>query len=199
MRRELALSLVLAACGTTPVPAPAGCSEGLHADAARQARLEARLGSVAEGSALLAAARDRVAAVCFAAPGSASVVTTDRVLVLAEDLEESEAAARLGHLLVHLRDGLPLEAVPEGARGAACDEAVTRALALESVAYATEIELQRALEATPHVLRFEITDAVLALAPEARARYVARYLAEHPDGAPGIEGLAHAYRLRCAP
>ncbi len=194
----LAVALALVACGA-PASAPAACAPGTSVDSARRAAIEARLASVEEGGALLAAARDRVREVCFAAPESASVVTTDGALVLARDLDEGEAAARMGHLLVHLRDGLPLEAVPEGARGARCEAGIERALARESVAYVTEVELQHALAITPRRFRFEF-DAVLAALPASeRAPHVQRYLAEHPDGAPGIEGLASAYRARCAP
>lgn len=195
-RRALVIATLLAACGTPSAPSP--CRTGLHADEARATAIEARLASVPEGRALLDAARARLAAICFAEPGSASVVTTDHVAVLARDLEEGEAAARLGHLLVHLRDGLPLEAVPEGASDARCDEGVSRALALEATAYVTEVELQRALGAAPRVLRFELGDMLAALPAGEREPAVQRYLAEHPDGAPGIEGLASAYRQRCA-
>lgn len=195
MRPELALALALFGCGASATPA--ACPAGTRADAARASAIEARLGSVASGRALLAVGRDRVRAVCFADAGSASVVTIEHVVLLAADLEEGEAAARLGHLLVHLRDGLPTDVVHAGLDPAACDAAVERALSLEAHAYVEEVALQDALGAQPTTLAFEFTPAMRAAAPEARASIALSYLRAHPSGGPGIDGLADAYRARC--
>ena len=192
MRRELAL-LGLIGCGA---PAPS-CPSGTHAEAARASAIEHRLASVAEGRALIDAARARVSSVCFGAPQSASVITTDRVILLADGLEEGEAAARLGHLLVHARDGLPTDEVHAGMNADACETAVGRALDLEARAYVVEVSLQTALGARPTMLAFEFGDAMRAAGPDARFEIARTYLRDHPDGGPGIDGLASAYRAIC--
>jgi hypothetical protein len=190
MRAELALVL-LAACETsTP------CPSGMQADAARVEAIVTRLGTVSEGRALLEV-RDRIAATCFATPGSASVITSERIVILASDLEEGEASARLGHLLAHVRDGLPTDAVHSGLAGAACDAAVDRALRLEARAYVIEVSLQEALHARPTTLAFEFAEAMRAAPTEAREAIALAYLRDHPHGAAGIDGLADAYRARC--
>lgn len=192
MRPELAL-LVLIGCGA---PAPA-CPSGTHADAARASAIEHRLASVAEGRALIDAARARVPAICFGASESASVISTDRVILLAEGLEEGEAAARLGHLLVHARDGLATDEVHAGMDADACELGVDRALDLEARAYVVEVSLQSALGARPTTLAFEFADAMRAAPPDARFEIARAYLRDHPDGGPGIDGLASAYRAIC--
>lgn len=191
MRREL-LAIGLAACTSAPV---ATCPAGTDADAARASAIETRLASVSEGRALLGS-RDRVAAICFG--DGASVITSDHVVLLARTLEEGEAAARLGHLLVHARDGLPIDVIHAGVSESDCDAAVDRALALEARAYVTEVALQDALHAQPSVLAFEFASDVRTSTPDAREPLVLAYLRAHPTGAPGIEGLAAAYRARCA-
>ena len=197
MRAEaaLAFAFAVAACGTGGARPP--CPSGTWPDEARERAIEARLASVAEGRTLLDAQQDRVARVCFASASSASVVTHDRVVILAQGLEEAEAAARLGHLLVHLRDGLPIDAVSASLAPAACDAAVDRALALEARAYVAEVALQDELGAHPRMLAFEFGDALRAASGDAREGIVLAYLREHPTGGQGIDGLAEAYRARC--
>jgi hypothetical protein len=191
MRVEL-LALALVACSTAPVP----CPDGTHADEGRAAAIAERLGTVSEGRALLAL-RDRVRAICFGDRTSASVITSEHVVVLNDALEEAEAAARLGHLLVHVRDGLPIDVVSSGLDPAACDAAVDRALTLEARAYVVEVSLQDALGAHPTLLAFELAGDLRAASPDARESIALRYLRAHPSGAPGIDGLADAYRARC--
>ncbi len=192
MRREL-IALVLIGCGA---PAPT-CPSGTHDDVARASAIENRLASVAQGRALIDAARARVPAICFGASESASVITTDRVVLLASGLEEGEAAARLGHLLVHARDGLPTDEVHARMDPAACEAAVDRAIDLEAHAYVVEVSLQTALDARPTQLVFEFVDAMRAAPPDTRFDIARTYLREHPDGGPGIDGLASAYRALC--
>jgi hypothetical protein len=191
MRPELALALVLAACGT-PASAPSACPTGTHADATHASAIEARLGSIAAGRALLDVTRAEVPAICFGDAASTSVITRARVVLLADGLEEGEAAARLGHLLVHVRDGLPIDQLHPP-----CDAAVEHAMALEARAYVEELALQDGLAAHPTTLAFEFADAVRDAAPDAREGIVRTYLHAHPDGAPGIDGLESAYRELC--
>ena len=189
------LALAIAACDHGGSRAP--CPSGAWRDESREHAIEARLASVAEGRVLLDAQRDRVARVCFTSASSASVVTHDRVVILAQGLEEGEAAARLGHLLVHLRDGLPIDAVSPGLAAESCDAAVGRALALEAHAYVVEIALQDELGVHPQTLAFEFGDAVRAASGDSREGIVLAYLRDHPTGGQGIDGLAEAYRARC--
>ena len=189
MRREL-LALLLIGCGATP---PA-CPDGTRPDTARASAIEARLSTVSEGRALIESAH---VSICFVTSGSSSVITTDRVVLLASELEEGEAAARLGHLLVHARDGLPIDLIQSGLDHDACEAAVDRALTLEARAYVTEIALQDALGAHPTTLAFAFAADVRA-APEPERESIAHaYLVAHPDGGPGLDGLAAAYRARC--
>jgi hypothetical protein len=195
MREAIALAFALTACGARAESS--ACPSGTHEDASRTQAIIDRLDTSPDGHALLAR-RSLVARVCFAPASSASVLTTDHVILLADDLELGEAAARVGHLLVHLRDGLPIDAVSGQAAERACDAAVDRALTLEARAYVVEVELQGTLDAHPHVLAFEFTDAVRAAPADARDALVLAYLRTHPSGGPGIEGLGTAYRAQCA-
>jgi hypothetical protein len=187
------LLVALALAGCSEAHQGPSCPAGTHIDEARSDAVRARLASVPSGASLLREAGARLTIVCFAPPTSPSVVDDAHDVILASDLDEGEAAARLGHLLVHLRDGLP----DEGLRSSDCDAAVDHALALEATAYVREVELQHALGVTPRALAFEFAADVLAAPPGAREAIVQAYLAAHPEGAPGIDGLASAYRERC--
>ncbi len=196
MRRELAIALVVVGCGPPAAPSPS-CPSGTHLDAARASAIETRLASVDEGRAWIDAARARVSAICFGSVSSPSVITTDRTVVLSSALEEGEAAARLGHLLVHAREGLPTDMVGRGQGDATCDAAVERALTLEARAYVVEVSLQAALGAHPITLAFEFTDEMRAAPRTQREAIALAYLHAHPDGGPGIDGLESAYRALC--
>jgi hypothetical protein len=152
-----------------------------------------QLERTAEGAAL-AALLPGTAGLCFA-PGALDVITAERALLLSEAMEVREAAARTGHLLVHIRDGVPMPAsVPAGAD---CEALVSVALDREAEAHLVEWRLQRALGASPRVHAFEFDDDLLALPDGARRDAVRAYLAAHPTGAPGIDGLAASYLSRC--
>ncbi len=183
------LALALAGCGGG---APA-CPEGTRSDDARALEIRTRLASVVGGAELVRDAVARVRAICFAPATSASVIDDTFVVILQSDLEPGEAAARLGHLLVHVRDGLPSALL----HGPDCGSAVERALAREATAYVREVALQAELGAAPRALAFEFAADVLAAAPERREPIVLDYLRAHPGGAPGIDGLAAGYRARC--
>jgi hypothetical protein len=187
--RALTLCVLLVGCGEAAVVCPAGTT----ADDARALRIRTRLESVERGAALVREAGERVSVICFAAPRSTSVVDASHRVMLATELDDGEAAARLGHLLVHLRDGLP----DANLHGPDCDAAVEHALALEATAYVEEISLQAELAVTPRVLAFEPSAEILAAPPDAREAIMLAYLRAHPNGAPGIDALSTSYRARC--
>lgn len=181
--------LVLAACGSADRPCPSGHVR----DEDRARAIVARLQSTPLGAAL-AAELPRTAGLCFS-EHALNVVVEDHTLLLASSLPHDEAAARLGHFLVHIRDGLPLREPID--RGADCDALVARALDREAVAYVTEVRLQRALGVTPHALSFEFADDIATLEDAPAIATVRAYLEAHPTGAPHIDGLAAGYRERC--
>lgn len=171
-------------------PAPP-CPEGFVDAIGEGARVREGLAALPEGAALLAALRVEVRW-CFGVV-DVPVVADGRVLVMDRRAPRAEQIARAGHLLLHVTEGLPL---PEtiGA-GADCDALVARAIEREAEAHVLEARLRRALELPPD--RYEFEPALWA-APEAdRVALVARYLREHPDGAPNVDALASGYRQRC--
>jgi hypothetical protein len=187
MRVALAC-LAFAGCG-----AETSCPEGHHRDPARAADIVERLGSTPEGAAL-AALLPGTRGLCFSSE-ALDVITAERALLLSEAVGIDEAAARTGHLLVHARDGLPMPAtIPAGAD---CDALVAVALEREAEAHLVEWRLQRALGASPRRHAFEFDDELLGLTDGARRAAVRAYLAAHPAGAPGIDGLGAGYLSRC--
>lgn len=190
-RRALGGLIVIAlGCGTggSISSHPPPCPEGALDLPARSEAVLGRLGSIPEGAALIEASRDRAGRMCFA-PEGPNAITDDRTIVLDRALGEAEAAARVAHLLVHVRDGSPY---PERARpGADCDATVARALDREARAHAVELEVRRALgvRGGRPVLDFE--EAYWAAAQRDREGLVRRAL--EADG----EGLALGYRQRC--
>ncbi len=187
MRAVLAC-LAVAGCSAAPL-----CPEGHHRDPARAAEIVRRLGGTPEG-AELAALLPGTGGLCFGA-GALDVITAERTLLLSEAMEAPEAAARTGHLLVHARDGLPMpSSIPPGAD---CQALLTVALDREAEAHLVEWRLQHALGASPRLHAFEFDHELLGLPEGARRDAVRAYLAGHPTGAPGIDGLAAGYLSRC--
>lgn len=167
------------------------CPEGALDLPARADAIVARLASVPEGAALIEATRPRLGRICFGR-GPSVLEERERHVVLDTALGPGEAAARLGHLLMHVRDGSPY------APGADCDAVVARALDAEARAHALELELRRALSAERGALSFGELEAAFWDAPASeRVAGVRAYLEAHPDGAPGIDALASGYRARC--
>lgn len=192
IRAAVLLSVVTLGCSGPVEERVARCPAGHTEDAPRAARIAARLASVAEGRALGRHLEGHV--LCFA-PDGLGVISEERQLLLSEALGDGENAARVGHLLVHARDGLPLEygSVTD------CDARVARALDREALAHVVEVRLQVALGVTPRHFAFEFAAEVMAADDDASAvALVRRYLNEHPTGAPGIDGLSAAYHQRCA-
>jgi hypothetical protein len=186
----LALVLTLEACGSES-RATGGCPGGAIEIPARTASILARLSSVPAGASLVQAAGGRVRVFCFAERGPNAIDDT-AAIVLDPALAEADAAARVGHLLLHLRDGSPYPAPADA--DADCDSIVDRALDREAAAHAVELELRRALAAAPGVLRFDFEEAFWAAPGPERLALVRRALA---TGAAGPGRLAIEYRARC--
>ena len=133
MRASSALSLALALSGLAcPSPEP-------RCDQLRGARLRALL-STAPGGAELAAID---APVCVA-PGQRMVRVVGGPVRLDAERADAELAARLGHLLLHVR-----EAPPPLEPGPGCAEALARTLDLERAAHEREDQLRVALGLRP--------------------------------------------------
>lgn len=185
--------LVGASAGCATPPEAERCPAPLQADGRRARALLERLRSRPEGDPIVARLRGRSPTICFGDPPF-SAVTTDGVILMQSRLTEREAAARLGHLLVHVIEGLPMERPGPGS----CEQQVDEALGAEARALAVEIRLRRALDVGPDpALRYEFEAPFWQAAPDAREPVILHYLREHPDGGPGVDALASAYRQRC--
>jgi hypothetical protein len=114
------------------------CPDGYRSDPPRTSRVADALGRNSEGKPLLDAARGRYQ-VCWGEP-SVPVIDAQRRLLLPRGATDAEAAARMGHLLLHVVEGIPL-----------ADGCGTRALAeqQEKKAHALEARLRAALGASP--------------------------------------------------
>jgi hypothetical protein len=173
-------------------PRPLACPQDTHANPDRQARLGQRLRGAlprlaSPDAVALGQARD-FGSWCF---GPQSELREDGPLILDETLADDEAAARAGHLLLHLL--IP----PWPASQAACDERVQAALEAEAHAISLELELRQALAVESPKVDYAFTAQHQQAAPDQRIALVARYLRQYPDGAPGVPGLASAYAQRC--
>jgi hypothetical protein len=191
--RAASLLALLCACGSGPA-VTAECPRSGHLDPARATRLADLLRSSPEGRALADGWLAGVRAICFD-EGTLSVVTHEHVVLLDGRMSDAEAAARLGHLLVHERDGHPMagDIGPESDCAALVHEAIGR----EARAYAAESRLRAAFDVRDPVMPFEIAGETAALADaDATARWLA-YLEAHPSGAPGIDALGAGYLAQC--
>lgn len=185
----VALALVVA-CGGEDTRAHAPpCPEGALDQPARAEAIVARLGSVPAGAALVESSRARLGRICFGR--GASVIDDDRTVLLDRALREGEAAARLGHLMMHARDGSPYQAGPD------CDGVVARALDTEARAHVVELELRRALSVRGEALVYEIEATFWATPERERVALVRAWLESHPEGGGGFDALGAGYRERC--
>ena len=128
--------------------------------------------------------------VCFGEV-AVSAVTDEGMVLLDAAMPEAEAAARLGHLAMHVVEGSPAP----GAGEAECEAAVRRALEAEARAFALELRLRRGLGVIKHRYGFEA--AFWGARAEEREAGIAAWLWEHPGGGEGVDGLAEGYRRRC--
>src|SRR4051812_33973108 len=94
------LAIVVGTAFARPVPAAAvDCAAGSHHDGAREARIVSHLARTDDGKALLARSSGALR-MCFGAPPPRGVLEGD-TLVLDARLSDTQAAARVGHLLLH--------------------------------------------------------------------------------------------------
>ena len=185
------LSRPRAAPGTRPAPAPARFAP----DPARAAALVDAL-RAAPGRAEPSSPARPPLLVCFG-PARVSTVTTEQVVLFDADLHGAEATARLGHLVEHLAEGLPLGRVTDEG----CAVQVDRALAAEARALALELRLRRALGAPSgdgRRLPYTFEDAFWTAPADRREALILADLRAHPDGGPGLDALASGYAQRCA-
>jgi hypothetical protein len=173
-------------------PRPQVCPQDTHADPDRRARLQERLRTAlprltTPDALTLAQARD-FGAWCF---GQESELREDGPLLLDETLADNEAAARAGHLLLHVL--VP----PWPASASSCEERVTRALDAEARALSLELELRQALGVTSPKVAYAFEAEHQRATPDQRIPLIEIALRQHPDGAPGVPGLAGAYSQRC--
>lgn len=187
-----AVAVLAGACDRGPA-APAKCPARFVEDPARQARIVERLRSTAEGARALDGWAGPLR-MCFG-PARPSALTEDGLLLMEANQDEARAAARAGHLALHLVDGLPAIVAGKGD----CEGRVERALAAEARGLALELRVGRELGAPPaEGGPFEVEGVFWQAAPEAREAALVAYLRAHPDGAPGIDALAAGYAKRCA-
>ncbi len=171
---------------------PRSCPPRFAEDGARGALLIDRLRAAPEGRSLLARLPAAPPRICFGAT-AVSTITTDGVVLLDRELGELEAAARLGHLLAHAVEGMPM-AHP---RARDCDAQVDEALVQEASALSLELRLRRALGVTDPRLPYAFEDDFWRAPAAGREPLLLDYLRAHPDGAPGLDGLLSGYRRRC--
>jgi hypothetical protein len=177
-----------------PRDPPRACPARFALDPARAAALVEALRAAPDGAALLA--RAPAPTLCFG-PAAVSSVTTEGILLFDAGLRGPEAAARLGHLVDHLAEGLPMARPTDED----CAIQVDRALAAEARALALELRLRRALGAPSgdgRRLPYAFEDAFWTTPDDRREALVLADLRAHPDGGPGLDALASGYARRCA-
>jgi hypothetical protein len=189
----IALVLLLLAGGLWfASPRLAACPPGTHADRERQVRLEKRvrgaLPRLATPDALALAKAPGFDGWCF---GQHSEVQENGVLSLDESLAGDEAAARAGHLLLHLI--VP----PWPDSQAPCPERVNAAVEAEARALSLELALRDVLGVSAPKVAYAFADEHRQAAPDQRVALIARFLRQYPNGAPGVPDLAGAYAQRC--
>ncbi|MCB9597970.1 MAG: hypothetical protein H6719_34960 [Sandaracinaceae bacterium] len=173
---------------TTPAPP---CPFGFVDNVGDAERIREQLRAVPEGAELLGALRREVR-FCFGTI-DVPVVTEGRLLVLDARASVPEQAARVGHLLHHVTEGMPFpDDVPADAD---CDAILETAIEREAEAYALEVRLRQAVDLDPD--RYEFEPAARRASGRAQVALVERYLREHPSGAPNMDPLIAGYRQRC--
>lgn len=131
---------------------------------------------------------------CFG-PVSPSVVTERGTLLLDASQDDTRAAARVAHLLLHLTSGMTALVQGKGD----CDARVEQALAAEARALGLELRLLQELRAPPPPGGpWEVESVYWAAPPEGREAALLGYFKAHPDGAKGVDALAAGYAKRCA-
>jgi hypothetical protein len=122
-----------------------------------------------------------------------SNITTEGVIYFDNQLNESEGAARLGHLFMHFANGMPMS----NPRPISCQAQVDEALRAEATALSLELQLRRELAVAKGRIEYQFEAPYWAAVPDERERLILDYLWAHPNGAPGIDALAAGYAKRC--
>ncbi|AKT41578.1 ImmA/IrrE family metallo-endopeptidase [Chondromyces crocatus] len=181
-----ALLLGLSACER----ASSTCPSGVAHDPPRARALLTQLSTTDEGKTLLQRLPVTTPSLCFGQVPVSAIDDTG-TLLLDDRLPDAEAAARLGHLLLHRVEGSPAPRAGEPD----CDAAVHRALTAEARAFALELRLRRALGVTSTRYAFEAD--VWRVTPEAHQQTILTWLVAHPGGGEGVDALGEGYRRRC--
>jgi hypothetical protein len=134
-----------------PAPADVGCPDGTATDRKRSQTIFARLRAREEGRKLVAGLR-RGPTICYGDVRE-GILRSDGVLVLQRDRGLPANAARLGHLIFHLVEGLPFDEAMARESELSCDALVKRAGEREKVSHDFENELRKAFGLEP--LAFE--------------------------------------------
>lgn len=116
-------------------------------------------------------------------------------MLLDERDGDAEGAARLGHLLLHAIEGLPMD--PGRGRGRPCEARVAEAVRVEARAHALELELRRDLGVTAPRATFAFETAFWSAPPERRVEVIRAWLEAHPHGGAGVPGFVDAYGRAC--
>ncbi len=191
--RSLLLVLTIAAVAASCRSADSGprCPPLLAVNADRAGRLWDRLDDAPDGAALITRASS-LPLVCFGQV-DLSVVTTEGIVLFDKTLDDDEGAARLGHLLAHIVDGMPMA----NPRDADCEAQVNDALHLEAKTLSLELRLRRDLHVRAKRQVYEFEDRYWATEEPIREQFLWDYLRDHPDGGPGLDALANGYAKRC--
>jgi hypothetical protein len=171
-------------------PAMPPCPDGFWQDPPRAVEILGALATSEEGEALLANAGPL--RLCFGAI-SPSQVITDGVLLLDTTRGAPETAARVGHLLVHLKERALFDHPPADKQR--CGAWVEAVLGAEGRAYAVELRLAQALGVE---VSYPFAAAFWKSEPASREAKIASYLKEHSEGGAGLAPLATDYAHACA-
>lgn len=181
-------------------PSPSPCPPSFYSNAALEEQILKLLSTTAEGKGLQqniqSQKHNKKPKICF---GSIPVpALTDNFYILLNAKHSlPESASRLGHLYMHVLEGLPMHSAARD-----CDSRVDYALTKEARAFAVELRLRKALgllsqENTPPALPFEFESAFWKSPELEREALIKNYLVEHPHGGPGVDALAASYLKRC--
>jgi len=174
--------------------ADADCRPGLRNAPEQVRRLVSMLARTAAGRRVLARIDEPLMACVGQVPMSA--IMADGTLILDVRDTDAEAAARLGHLLLHEVEGMPQIAV--AGDGRSCDRLVDEAIAAEARAHALELELRRELGVTRPRRPYPFErDFWAAGGHEERVEALERYFRSHPGDSDEAPGFVEAYRRGC--